>query len=472
MKTIEVVAALIIRDGLFFGAQRGASKSFAGYWEFPGGKVEPGESHQEALARELYEELKIKAYPVEFIETRETQRPDALIRVHLYRTLIESDAFTLTEHAQIRWFTPEEAQSLTWTEADTEFLCELPHYLSQQQSIYTATPEQLSLLPARAGGKHIFRAIQKPWSAVENPHHAIGAKCRHLLRTRYNTDAIRIADTIQAPDGTARIIYELSDGARIETVRMPRDVKSPRVTLCISSQVGCAMNCAFCATATLGLRRNLTASEIVQQVVLTLEHFGPHQTHAVNLVFMGMGEALMNTDHVLNAIDILTHPDGLNIPPVRITLSTSGILSQFPRLSAHPNRPNLAVSINATTDETRSRLMPINRQFNLKAIRAALETWPFRSHEKLLLEYVLIKDVNDSPDDAHRLSEFARGLPHNINIIPYNETPRDAFHAPSPDAVQAFIKWLQDDGCLVTLRVARGVQVGGACGQLLAKRHT
>ena len=252
---------------------------------------------------------------------------------------------------------------------------------------------------------------------------------------------------------------------------MPRDVKSPRVTLCLSSQVGCAMNCAFCATATLGLKRNLTADEIVQQVILSLDNFGPHESHSVNLVFMGMGEALMNIDNVIKAIDILSHPKGLNIPVVRMTLSTSGVLSELPKLRSAQNRPNLAVSINATTDEVRSQIMPINRRFPLSEIHQALLDWPYRSHEKVLLEYVLMENVNDTDEDARRLAEFAKDLPHNINIIPYNETPRDNIHAPSAESVQRFIKILQDSGCLVTLRVARGVQVGGACGQLLARRE-
>ena len=470
MKIVEVVAALMIRDGKIFAAQRNPAQSHGGCWEFPGGKVESGETHREALARELYEELGIKAYPAEFIETRDTDSPDRIIRVHLYRTLIESIDFKPTEHSATGWFDLNDAKKLNWTQADASFIPDVEKILHSESGLYTATPEDLDQLPARASGNHIFRAIQRPWDG-RIKERSVGHKCRCLLESRYDCRQITISDTIHADDGTTRIIYKLFDGACIETIHMPRDVKSPRVTLCLSSQVGCGMNCAFCATATLGLKRNLTADEIIQQVILALDTFGPHQAHSVNLVFMGMGEALMNIDNVMKAIDILSHPQGLNIPVVRMTLSTSGVLSELPKLREAKNRPNLAVSINATTDEVRSQLMPVNRKFPLSEIHKALLDWPYRSHEKVLLEYVLLENVNDSDEDACRLAEFAKDLPHNINIIPYNETPRDRFHAPSAESVQHFIKILQDLGCLVTLRVARGVQVGGACGQLLARRQ-
>lgn len=469
MKTITVVAALMIKDGRIFAAKRGPNQSHAGCWEFPGGKVEPGESHQEALARELYEELGVRAYPDEFIEMRETCEPERTIQVHLYRTILESDDFKKTEHSEIGWFTVDETKNMQWTQADAAFLEDIAKEVKNNRGLYSASPEALDHIPARAAGPHIFRAVQRPWDARNNPSYSIGHKCQMLLQTRFDARPLKIAQTIHADDGTTRIIYELQDGARIETVHMPRDVKSPRVTLCISSQVGCAMGCAFCATATLGLRRNLTANEIVQQVILAVDHFGPQKSHAVNIVFMGMGEALMNIDNVLQAIDILSCEQGLNIPPVRMTLSTSGVLSELPKLKNAVNRPNLAVSINATTNEVRDRIMPINRRFPLEAIHQALVEWPCRSHEKILLEYVLLKDINDSEQDAIRLAAFAKDLPHNINIIPYNETPRDSFHAPSNETIQSFIKKLQDLGCFVTLRTARGVQVGGACGQLLAK---
>ncbi len=468
MLEIEVVAALILRRGRFFAAQRGAQKSHGGQWEFPGGKIEPGERPEDALARELHEELGLTAYPTQYVTTRETHDPDRTIRVHLYRVWLESDQMTLNEHQAVGWFTIDEAEKLDLTEADREFLPAVQNALAQNPSIYAALPEDLEALPTRAGGEHLFRALQRPWTYVDDAPD-IGHKPAMLIETAFDTTPMRIAETRSADDGTTRIIYELKDGARVETIHMPRDVKSPRVTLCLSSQVGCAMNCAFCATATLGLRRNLTAGEIVQQVIWAIKNYGPERSHSVNLVFMGMGEALMNLDNVLRAIEVLSCECGLNIAPVRMTLSTSGVLSELPRLKNAKVRPNLAISINATTDEVRAKLMPITKRFGLAQIHEALVDWPYRSHEKVLLEYVLLRDVNDSDDDARRLAEFAKDLPHNINVIPYNPTPRLVFQAPTNERIQAFIKIMQDAGCLVTLREARGVNVGGACGQLLAK---
>ena len=465
---IEVVAALIIKDGLFFAARRGPNKSHAGCWEFPGGKIEPGETPAEALRRELYEELRMDAHPVEFVQMRTTEMPDLDIHVHLYRTLLESENFESLEHSGTAWLTMKQAENLEWTQADRAFLSDITVELQKNPSIWEALPDELESLPTRAGGKHLFRAIQRPWDARVKSR-SIGHSGMMLLNTRYDCSQMRVVQQIHADDDTTRIIFELCDGARIETIHMPRFIKSPRVTLCLSTQVGCAMNCAFCATATLGFRRNLTAAEIVQQVSLSCDILGPHKTHEINLVFMGMGEALMNTANVLKAIEIMAHPDGLNIAPVRMTLSTCGVLSELPKLCDSPYRPNLAISLHATTDELRSKLMPVNRRFPLAAIHEALLKWPYRSHEKLLIEYVLLRDVNDTEDDARRLAEFARDLPHNINIIPYNETPHDQFHTPDSNGIQRFISWLQENGCFVTLRVARGVQVGGACGQLMAR---
>lgn len=473
---IDVVAALIIRDGRFFAAQRGPEQSHAGAWEFPGGKLEPGENHEEALARELFEELLIRVHVAEYLETGITEDAQRSIHVHLYRVLLETDDFRLSEHTQYGWFLPSELDGLRWTGADQGFLPRVAHELAHNAHVLSALPQELDALPVKASGGRIFRQVQRPWLYGELEHGDVnrlrpdlGASCLRVLETRYDMSLVDIDQTITCEDETTRIIYRLSDGAYIECIHMPRDVKSPRVSLCLSSQVGCAMACAFCATGSLGLKRNLKAAEIVQQVFLAMRLLGPARGHALTLVFMGMGEALMNTDEILKAIEILADESGLNIAPARMTLSTSGVLSSFEQLKNAKYRPNLAISLNATTDALRSQIMPINRRFPLAEIQQALLDWPYRTHEKILIEYVLLAGVNDSLEDAQRLAEFARPLPHNINIIPYNATPGTPFEAPSPAHCQDFIKAIQDLGCFVTLRQARGLSVGGACGQLVGK---
>jgi len=466
---IDVVAALILKGERIFAAQRGPGQRHAGLWEFPGGKLEAEETPEEALARELYEELGVVAHAQELLGVGETPLGDGrVVRVLLYRTLLERGELCAREHAALSWVTLEEARALPWTEADAALLPEVELALRDNVSIYAARVSALDALPCRASGGTIFRAIHYPW-LYRSGGPDLGRGCLELLSTRYDMRQIEMETLLQAPDGTTRIIYGLEDGVRIETIHMPRAVKSPRVTLCLSSQAGCAMGCAFCATGKLGWRRNLTASEIVQQVVMTLGHLGPSCAHAINLVFMGMGEAMLNLEQVQEAIEILADPAGLGISPCRMTLSTSGVLDGFDRLSASRVRPNLAVSINATTDALRSSLMPINRKYPLASLREALQAWPYRPREKVLLEYVMLKDCNDTMQDAERLAAFSQGLPHNINIIPYNPTPGLPFEASSPAVVQAFIRRLQDLGCLVTLRAARGAQVGGACGQLLGR---
>ena len=272
----------------------------------------------------------------------------------------------------------------------------------------------------------------------------------------------------RSADGSAKLALALADGSVIEALHMPREVRSPRVTLCISSQVGCAMGCIFCATGAMGLRRNLTAGEIVAQVQVLLKELGPGRPHAVTLVFMGMGEPLHNLDHVHRAIRILAHPDGLNISPRRITVSTSGLATGIERLSGMTPRPWLALSLNATTDAARSALMPVNRAYDLARLRQALSNWAPGPKEKLTIEYVLMRGVNDTPEDARRLAEWMGELrtSHNVNLIQYNEHSDSSVRETEPGRLTAFVAALKGAGCFVTVRKSRGRDVAGACGQL------
>ncbi len=242
-----------------------------------------------------------------------------------------------------------------------------------------------------------------------------------------------------------------------------------RVTLCLSSQVGCAMGCTFCATGQMGILRNLTAGEIVGQVLAMLDHHGHPPGVPVNLVFMGMGEPLHNLDHVMAAFRVLSEPGGLAIPPRRITLSTAGLVSGIQRLGALSPRPRLAVSLNATTDAARSRIMPVNRVWGLDALAAALAGFPLGRGERITLEFVLLKGLTDSLEDGRRLAAFARRFPSKVNLIPFNPHEGAGFEPPEDDRLEALCGLLAKAGLTVSVRRSRGQDVAGACGQLVRR---
>ena len=332
-------------------------------------------------------------------------------------------------------------------------------------SAYGLLPEDLEGIPGRAG--HAFSRIQRPWTWRPEGL-CLKREARDWLGA-YDLALPEVVERHPSEDGATKVVLRLADGERIEAVHMPREVRNPRVTLCISSQVGCAMGCTFCATGAMGIRRNLSAGEIVGQVLALIATLGPPRPHAITLVFMGMGEPLHNLDNLHRAIRILNHPEGLNISTRRITVSTSGLVPALERLSRMRPRPWLALSLNATTDAARSRVMPVNRVWNLARLRQALADWGPDPGEKFLLEYVLLDGENDTPEDAERLADWLGDLKksHNINLIRMNEHPASRFRQPSEDLLQVFLDRLKARGCFVTVRKSRGRDVQGACGQLL-----
>ncbi len=324
----------------------------------------------------------------------------------------------------------------------------------------------LPILPRSA-----FQGVQRPWLwRDERPR--LGKESWARLAGRVDATLPTLTGQHRGADGTTRLLFTLADGAPVEAVHMPRAVRSPRVSLCLSTQVGCAMGCAFCATGGLGLRRNLSAAEMVAQVSLAMRHLGPSRGHALSLVFMGMGEPLCNVDALERALEVLCHPAGLGIPERRITVSTSGWAPGIARLAAMRRRPALALSLVSAHQALRATLMPVARRWSLAALREALVAWPLRAHEKITLEVVLLAGLNDRLADALELLGWCGDLLPvvNVNIIPFNSYPGALFEAPSVEVVQAFIKVLQDRGARVTLRASRGQDVQGACGQLAAGR--
>ena len=335
-------------------------------------------------------------------------------------------------------------------------------------SAFALLPEDFQALGAPGRPEHIFTQCQHPWSWVEG-RPRLSREIREWMGSRLDSGLPEILERHASEDGSTKVVLGLSDGQRIEAVHMPREVRNPRVTLCISSQVGCAMGCAFCATGSMGIRRNLGAGEIVGQVLVLLKELGPEKPHQITLVFMGMGEPLHNLDHVHRAIEVLNHQRGLNISEKRITVSTSGLVSGIERLARLKPRPWLAISRNATTDEARSAIMPVNRAWNLEHLRRALEEWPLGPKERLTFEYVLMAGVNDTMEDADPRPpcRAPRRGPPPPNPTPRTGPPPSAFQEPEEVRLNAFVARLKARGCFVTVRKSRGKDVQGACGQLI-----
>jgi 23S rRNA (adenine2503-C2)-methyltransferase len=331
-------------------------------------------------------------------------------------------------------------------------------------------PDEFTALGAPGRGEHIFTQIHHPWAWVEGRPRL----SREIRQWMDRTLAFSLPEVLEqhvSEDGSTKLVLGLADGERVEVVHMPREVRNPRVTLCISSQVGCAMGCTFCATGSMGIRRNMTAGEIVGQVLAVLRVLGPEQPHAITLVFMGMGEPLHNLDHVHRAVRIFNHERGLNISTRRITLSTSGLVPGIERLAHLEPRPWLAISLNATTDEARTRIMPVNRAWNMARLRQAIGAWPLADREKLTIEYVLMGGLNDSLDDAHRLAQWLGDLRknHNLNLIRMNAHAASDIQEPDEERINAFVHKLKELGCFVTVRKSRGRDIQGACGQLVKR---
>ncbi len=262
----------------------------------------------------------------------------------------------------------------------------------------------------------------------------------------------------ESRDGTRKYLFRLADGESVEAVRIP--MEGGRATLCISTQVGCAMGCAFCLTGTFGLIRNLTTAEIVNQVCAVLP-----EGLVNNIVLMGMGEPLHNLENVIRALRLFYLPEGLNFSPRKVTLSTAGLVPQMLELGARI-RVNLAVSLNATTDEVRNRLMPVNRRYPLADLMAACRSYPLQPRQRITFEYILIRDVNDSDQDARRLVKLLHGIRAKINLIPFNELPGSSFRAPAEERIEAFQAYLLSRNLVAVRRASKGQDISAACGQL------
>ncbi len=294
---------------------------------------------------------------------------------------------------------------------------------------------------------------------------------RRILHEEAVISYTRIANVFTSSDGTRRYLLKLADGQEVETVFMPEE---HRDTICISSQVGCPLACDFCMTGVFGLKRNMTVGEIVSQIVIALNEVygeGNPLPHGTNIVMMGMGEPFLNYENVMQAIRLIADEAGLNIAPRRVTVSTAGIVPRIYDFAKEAFRPHLAISLTAANDELRDRLFPINRKYPLAELIEACRAFPLGERERLTFEYVMLKDVNDSDQDARQLVRLLATIKAKVNLIPHNPAPELPFQASSMERILAFQRILVEAGLPAFIRRPRGQDISAACGQLAARHQ-
>src|SRR5262245_57420717 len=292
---------------------------------------------------------------------------------------------------------------------------------------------------------------------------------RARLESEFSVTTPKVVTDEVSADGTRKFLLELGDRRRIEAVFIPdTPATAPRYTLCISTQVGCAMSCGFCLTGKMGLVRHLTAGEIAGQVI-TLASATGLLNQPFNIVLMGMGEPLHNYDNTMKALRMLRAEEGLAVSPRRVSLPTVGIVPALDRLAREPLMPNLAISLHATTEEQRTALVPPNAKYPLKAILDVCRRFPLKKRSRITFEYVLLNDVNDTPEDARRLARLLSGIKAKVNLIPLNAAPGIPFDRPSNARVDRFAQILADRHLTVSVRKSRGRDIRAACGQLIVE---
>ena len=290
---------------------------------------------------------------------------------------------------------------------------------------------------------------------------------RQLLDQQFYIDHITLQDQQISKDRTIKSAFHIEEGKVIEGVLIPT---SSRMTACISSQVGCSLSCQFCATGRLKLMRNLSAGEIVDQVVYLQQQAQEHyQQNLSNIVYMGMGEPLLNYKNVLRSIDRLCSPDGLGISPKRITVSTAGISKMIKKLGDDNVKFNLALSLHAANDHKRNEIMEINESNNLESLAEALQYFHEKTGSRVTFEYIIFKDFNDDLSDARELAQFAKCVPCKINIIEYNPIDDGKYQQADARKVEAFAQFLESLNLIVNVRRSRGKDIDAACGQLANK---
>jgi len=310
-------------------------------------------------------------------------------------------------------------------------------------------------------GKQLFKWIygkrETDFDVMTDISKGVRAKLKKIARI----SRLEPAEVHRSTDGTIKFLWELRDGLKVESVLIP---ETKRLTLCISTQVGCAMGCDFCVTAKGGFTRNLDKGEILGQIVQAQE-YAEDQRRISNIVLMGMGEPLLNLDNVIDTMETAQDSDGLGMSHRKITLSTIGLIPQLEELGRR-SRINLAVSLHGTTNENRSSIMPINDKYNIEELVGALKRYPLPTRKAITIEYILLRGINDDVDDAHRLARLLRGVKAKVNLIPYNDNPFTEYKRPRDRDILAYQEVLMSYGLHTITRLNRGGDIAAACGQL------
>jgi len=308
----------------------------------------------------------------------------------------------------------------------------------------------------------IYRRRYQDWNSFTD----LGKSLRASLRERFAIEYPVAHASFLSRDGTRRYLFSVPPNHAIETIFIPEE---KRDTICLSTQVGCAVDCLFCVTGRLSTRRDLTAGEIIGQI-LVLQTDRDNSLKRLNIVIMGMGEPLLNYDNVTRALRLMTDARGMAISPRRITLSTSGIVPALKRLAQEPIVPNLAISLNATTDRVRDLLIPINRKWNIASLMETCRNFPQEKRRRITIEYVLIEGVNDTDEDARRLAGLLKGLQRRVNLIPLNPDPWIPLNPPPMDRILEFQEILKRRRVRAYIRRPRGNDISAACGTLAGRK--
>ena len=318
----------------------------------------------------------------------------------------------------------------------------------------------ISLGMKRYRANQVYQWLYQKGAASFDEMTNLSKEERTALNEKVYISSLILIKKQTASDGTEKYLFELEDGNRIESVLIPDE---KRLTLCISTQVGCSMGCRFCLTGKGGLKRNLEAHEIVDQALAVK---GLLNKRITNIVLMGMGEPLANYDNTIAALKILLDENALNFSSRKVTLSTAGLIPQIDKLGKEGVKVNLAISLNAATDDVRNKIMPINKKYPIKELIACCKRFPLPKRRRITFEYVMLKDINDTKEDAERLCKLLKGVPCKVNLIPFNEYEGCEFKKPDEKSVERFRGILIEHHIMSITRKSKGAEISAACGQL------